>query len=87
MSPRRKGPILVRFAQDHSSDRVALQVTAPARTGGTISVVVPRSGAVVTVHAEHNRHPSRSFGTGSGTTSLSVRVTGGATYDIEVTPR
>ena len=45
--PTPHGTIDVRWAQDQSSGRFALQVTAPARTTGTISVPVPRSGAVI----------------------------------------
>ena len=47
--PTPHGTISVRWAQSRPSGRFALEVGAPARTRGTVSVPVPRSGAAVTV--------------------------------------
>jgi alpha-L-rhamnosidase len=87
--PTPHGTIEVRWAQDRSSGRMNLQVSAPPTTSGTISVPVPRAGAVVTVSAKapgKSRHSHRVITT-AGSAYLPVTVTGGPTYDIAVTPR
>jgi len=88
--PTPHGTIDVRWAQDQSSGRFALQVTAPTRTGGTISVPVPRSGAVVTIAATKDgrgTHRRRVVTAAPGSSSVPVTATGGVTYDIDVVPR
>jgi alpha-L-rhamnosidase len=88
--PTPHGTIAVRVARDRTSGRMALQVTAPARTRGTISVPLPRSGAFVTVRTTTpatNHHSSRTLTAPGGATSLPLAVGGGATYDLDVVPR
>ena len=72
--PTPHGPIDVRWAQDPRSGRLALQVRAPAGTRGTISVPVPRSGAVVTVRSSGSASPAPDTGPhGTGRHQLSPR--------------
>jgi alpha-L-rhamnosidase len=88
--PTPKGPIDVRWAQDHTSGRFRLQVSAPAGTGGRVSVPVPGPGAVVTIRATGTRAGHRSarvIRTAPGAGTLTVTVAGGATYDVDVVPR
>jgi len=88
--PTPHGTIEVRWAQKHSSGRFILQVTAPPRTEGTISVPVPRSGALVTVHASTAGRITqfhRVVSAVPGGTYVPFTVKGGATYEIDVTPR
>jgi alpha-L-rhamnosidase len=87
--PTPYGTIDVRWARDRSSGSSALQVTAPSGTRGTVSLPVPRPGAVVTVRStKHGRSGrSRRITTPPGATSLAVSVTGGAVYDLDVVPR
>ncbi|MGA2520625.1 MAG: alpha-L-rhamnosidase C-terminal domain-containing protein [Acidimicrobiales bacterium] len=88
--PSPHGTVDVRWAQDRASGRFTLEVTAPARTSGTISVPVPRGGAVITVRAtEHGRSTSTHtvHRVASGTTYLPITATGNVTYDISVVPR
>jgi alpha-L-rhamnosidase len=88
--PTPHGTIDVRVAQDRSSGRLALQVAAPPRTTGTVSIPVPRSGAVVTVRSTGvgtSSHEPPSLTTKVGTTSVAITMTGGTTDDVEVTPR
>jgi alpha-L-rhamnosidase len=88
--PTPHGPIEVRWAQDHSSGRFALQVTAPKGTRGSISVPVPASGARVTVSGSTTapaHRSSRSILTAAGSTHLALTVAGGQTYRIDVVPR
>jgi alpha-L-rhamnosidase len=87
--PTPHGTIDVRFAQDPRSGPSALQVTAPPGTEGTVSLPVPRSGAVVTIRSTtHGRHGrSRRITTSPGATSLTVPIKGGAVYDLDVAPR
>ncbi len=88
--PTPHGTIDVRWAQDPTSGRLALQVTAPTGTRGTISVPVPRSGAVVTVRssgAGTTPHSTRVVTAPAGTSYLPFVEAGGPTYDIEVVPR
>ena len=88
--PHPQGPIEVRWAQNPSSGRFALQVTAPATTSGTISVPVPGSGAVVTFSATgvgRDRPLHRVKTAAPGSSYISLTVAGGATYDVEVTPK
>jgi alpha-L-rhamnosidase len=87
--PTPHGTIGVRWAQDHSSGRFALQVSAPNSTRGTISVPVPRSGAVVTVRSvKAGRGPhQRVVSSPAGASYVAVSVTGGAIYDFDVVPR
>ncbi len=87
--PTPHGTIAVRWAQDPSSGRFALQVGAPAHTRGTVSVPVPRSGAVVTVRTtvRTSSPPSRSLTTPVGATDLALTVTGASTISVAVTPR
>jgi alpha-L-rhamnosidase len=87
--PTPHGTIEVRWAQQPSSGRFALQVTAPGRTTGTLTVPVPRAGAVVTVvttRAPSGRRSKRAITVAPGATSLPVSVVGGATYDVYVAP-
>ncbi len=87
--PTPHGTIEVRWAQRSSSGRFALHVTAPGRTTGTLTVPVPRTGAVVTVvatKAPSGRRSEKSITVAPGTTSLPVSVVGGATYDVFVAP-
>jgi alpha-L-rhamnosidase len=88
--PTPTGTIAVRWAQDHATGRFALLVSAPHETTGTISVPVPRSGAVVIARfAEFgkSRQSQRSFSTPRGTTSFPFDATGGVTYHFDVIPR
>jgi alpha-L-rhamnosidase len=93
--PTPHGTVAVHWAQDTRSGRFALQVTVPARTEGTITVPVPRSGAAVTVTTTPRAgagpgRPGRSrrvLSAPPDTTSLSFTATGGATYDVDVAPR
>ena len=88
--PTPHGTIEVRWAQDHASGRFALQVTAPARTSGTISVPVLRSGSVITVRATKAGRSTpfhRVVTTPPGATYLPVTVTGGTTYNIDEVPQ
>ncbi len=64
--PTPMGTIAVRWAQDDVTGRLALLVSAPLGTNGTISVPVPKSGAVVTVRFAgfgKSRQSQRSFTT------------------------
>ncbi len=85
--PTPHGTIEVRWAQQPSSGRFALQVTAPGRTTGTLTVPVPRTGAVVTVvttEARSGHRSEKAITVAPGATSLPVSVKGGATYDVYV---
>jgi hypothetical protein len=85
-----KGTIAVRWAQDRATGRLALLVNAPRETKGTISVPVPKSGAVVTVRFTKfgkSRQSHQSFTTASGSTSLPFSATGGVIYHFDVIPR
>ncbi|HEY6429971.1 MAG TPA: alpha-L-rhamnosidase C-terminal domain-containing protein [Acidimicrobiales bacterium] len=87
--PTPHGTIEVRWAQQPSSGRFALQVTAPGRTTGTLTVPVSRTGAVVTVvttKAPSGRRSEKAITVAPGATSLPVPVVGGATYDVYVAP-
>ena len=87
--PTPHGTIEVRWAQQPSSGRFALQVTAPGRTTGSLTVPVPRTGAVVTVvttEAPSGRRSEKAITVTPGATSLPVSVVGGATYDVYVAP-
>jgi alpha-L-rhamnosidase len=87
--PTPHGTIEVRWAQQASSGRFALQVTAPGRTTGTLTVPVPRRGGVVTVlttKAPPGRRSKKVITVAAGATSVPVSVVGGATYDVYVTP-
>jgi alpha-L-rhamnosidase len=87
--PTPHGTIAVRWAQQPSSGRFALQVTAPSRTRGTLAVPVPRTGAVVkvvTTSAPSGRRSEKAITVAPGSTSLPVPVGGGATYDVYVAP-
>ena len=87
--PTPHGTIEVRWAQQPSSGRFALQVTAPGRTTGTLTVPVPRTGAIVTVvttKAHSGRRSKKAITVAPGATSLPVSVVGGATYDVYVAP-
>jgi alpha-L-rhamnosidase len=87
--PTPHGTMEVRWAQQPSSGRFALQVTAPGRTTGTLTVPVPRTGAVVTVvttKAPSGRRSKKAITVSPGATSLPVSVVGGATYDVYVAP-
>ncbi len=87
--PTPHGTIEVRWAQQPSSGRFALQVTAPGRTTGTLTVPVPRTGAVVTVVTTKDpsrRRTEKAITVATGATSLPVSVVGGATYDVYVAP-
>ncbi len=87
--PTPHGTISVRWAQSRPSGRFALEVGAPARTRGTVSVPVPRSGAAVTVRTtvRTGTSSSRSLTTAVGATELTLTVAGGATLSVTVTPR
>jgi alpha-L-rhamnosidase len=88
--PTPMGTIVVRWAQDHATGRFALLVSAPRETTGTISVPVPKSGAVVIVRIARfgkSRQSQRSFSTPRGTTSFPFHATGGVTYHFDVIPR
>jgi alpha-L-rhamnosidase len=88
--PTAKGTIAVRWAQDRPTGRLALLVSAPRETKGTISVPVPKSGAVVTVRFTKfgkSRQSHQSFTTASGSTSLPFSATGGVIYHFDVIPR
>jgi alpha-L-rhamnosidase len=87
--PTPHGTIEVRWAQQPSSGRFALQVTAPGRTTGTLTVPVPRTGAVVTVvttKAPSGHRSKKAITVAAGATSVPVSVVGGATYDVYVAP-
>jgi alpha-L-rhamnosidase len=87
--PTPHGTIEARWAQQPSSGRFALQVAAPSRTLGTLTVPVPRSGAVVTVvttKAASDRRSEKAITVAPGVTSLTVSAPGGATYDVYVAP-
>jgi alpha-L-rhamnosidase len=87
--PTPHGTIDVRWADDHPSGRLTLTVTAPTKTSGTISIPVPKQGAVVTVgtiNAAHH-HQRRVVRTTPGLRVLLLRATGGVTYDVDVAPR
>jgi alpha-L-rhamnosidase len=86
--PTPQGPLNVRWAQDRKSGRLTVQVEAPGRTTGTVTLPVPHAGAVVTVHTTgrgKSRQSSRVVGADTGTTS--VRVAGGTTVNVEVVSR
>ena len=88
--PTPHGTIDVRWAQDRTSGRLALQVTAPTGTRGTISVPVLRPDTVVTVRTGGSgRTPPlhRVVTAAPGATSVAITVPGGATYDIDAVPR
>jgi alpha-L-rhamnosidase len=88
--PTPRGTIELRWAQHHASGRFRLQVTAPVGTRGTVSVPVPRPGAEVSVQATGaggGHRSSRVIRTAPGAGTLTVSVTGGATYDVDVVPR
>jgi alpha-L-rhamnosidase len=87
--PTPHGMIDVRWGEDRSSPSSALQVTAPSGTRGTVVVPVPRSGAVVTVRSirQGRRGRSRRLATSPGATSLTVVLSGGAVYDLDVVAR
>jgi alpha-L-rhamnosidase len=85
--PTPHGTIEVRWAQQPSSGRFALQVTAPARTTGTLMVPLPRTGAVVTIvttKSHSGRRPEKAITVSPGARSLPLSVKGGATYDVYV---
>jgi alpha-L-rhamnosidase len=85
--PTPHGEIEVRWAQQPSSGRFALEVTAPGRTTGTLTAPVPRTGAIVTVVTTKSGHRSKKEITvAPGATSVPVSVVGGATYDVYVAP-
>ncbi len=87
--PTPHGTIEVRWAQQPSSGRFALEVTAPSSTTGTLTVPVPRTGAVVTVvttNAPSGHRSKRAITVPAGSTSVPVSVVGGATYDVSVAP-
>ncbi|HXQ60948.1 MAG TPA: alpha-L-rhamnosidase C-terminal domain-containing protein [Acidimicrobiales bacterium] len=88
--PTPHGTIAVRWAQHRSTGRFTLQVRSPARTRGTISVPVPRPGAVVTVRVttpgKGTRSP-HSVTAPAGTASVSLTVPGGTTDVVDVIPR
>ena len=88
--PTPKGTIAVRWAQDHAAGQFALLVSAPRGTKGTISVPVPRSGAVVTVRSSKfgsSRQSQTSFTTQKGAATFSYRATGGIIYRFDVVPQ
>jgi len=88
--PTPRGTIDVRFAQTGGGRRFSLEVSAPARTRGTIVVPVNSAGATVTVTGTgpgHRHQPRRVVTTAAGTGQLSIAVTGGTTEDVHVTPR
>jgi alpha-L-rhamnosidase len=87
--PTPHGTIAVRWAQDRTKSRFALQVSAPSGTNGTISVPVSATGSVVTVQASHpgSTQPThKSITTKRGSTSLPFAAHGGVTYHFEVVP-
>jgi alpha-L-rhamnosidase len=88
--PTPGGNISVRWAQDGTTRRFALQVAAPVATRGTISVPVPSSGAIVTIHRSVHQGSSpstHSIRTALGATYLAVPASGGQTYVVDVQPR
>ena len=88
--PTPKGTIAVRWAQDRTDSRFALLVSAPSGTNGTISVPVPKSGAVVTVgnrRAGQSGQHARTFTTPPGATSFPFQAIGGVTYHVDVMPK
>ena len=89
-APTPHGSIDVRWAQDRTSGRFALQVSAPGGTRGTISVPVLRPGTVITVRSGGSaRTPPlhRVVTAAPGATYVAITVPGGATYDIDAVPR
>ena len=87
--PTPHGTIAVRWAQQPPSGRFALQVTAPSQTTGTLTVPVPRTGAVVrvvTTIAPSGRRSEKAITVAPGATSLPISVVGGSTYDVSVAP-
>jgi alpha-L-rhamnosidase len=88
--PTPHGTIRVRLAQVHRPGRFALQVAAPARTTGAVSVPLPRSGALVSVRtltATGAVRSTRTTATSPGLSSFTFTVSGGATDDVDVSPR
>jgi alpha-L-rhamnosidase len=88
--PTPYGTIAVRWAQDCRSGRFALQARVPAGSCGSLSVPVPRWGSLVVVRVDsggRSRQLFRPIKTARGTTHLSVRVAGGATFSVDVQPR
>jgi alpha-L-rhamnosidase len=87
--PTPHGTISVRWAQDRSSDRLSLQVGAPAGTQGTISVPLPRAGALVSVRTSGagRRSSTRRITTIAGASHLTIAVAGGTSSNIDLTPR
>ncbi len=86
--PTPRGPLDVRWARAHATGRFTVQVEAPKRSRGTLTVPVPRAGGVVTVRTTgrgKSMKSSRIIGADAGTTS--VGVTGGTTVTVEVVPR
>ena len=80
----------MRWAQDHAAGQFALLVSAPRGTKGTISVPVPKSGAVVIVRSSKfgkSRQSQRSFSTQRGAATFPYRATGGITYRFDVVPQ
>lgn len=87
--PTPHGPVAVRWAQDPSTGRFSLTVSGPAATTGTVTVPVPRVGAVVTVRASAAGHAlgePRVTSVRPGQTSLTFTAKGGVEYDVEVAP-
>jgi alpha-L-rhamnosidase len=86
--PTPKGTIDVRWAQDRTSRQLALQVSAPRGTRGSVVVPLPRTGAAVSIgRLSEGRTRTTHVTTAAGTRHLSVTVTGGTTAEIEVAPR
>lgn len=87
--PTPHGSIDVRWAQERSTGRLAMQVAAPPGTGGVISVPVPPSGAIITVHAAGPGAPRTStrIAVSAGVAFRAITAHGGVTYRIDVEPR
>jgi alpha-L-rhamnosidase len=88
--PTPRGAIAVRWAQNGPTGRLALLVTAPRSTRGTIEVPVLTSGAVVTVRSTRpgaTRPLRQSFTTTNGQSTLMFPASGGRTYLFEETRR
>jgi alpha-L-rhamnosidase len=87
--PTPHGTIQARWAQQPSSGRFVLSVSAPLRTIGTLTVPVPRTGAVVTVATTNDnsgRRSEKATTVAPGAASMTVSVVGGATYYVDVAP-
>ncbi len=87
--PTPKGPITVRWAQTHPTGRMALSVSAPQSTHGTIEVPVPGSGAVVSERVTTPKGAllfRRTIATGKGQSSYGFPASGGKAYLFEVIP-